>query len=197
MIILDGLSGSSSEAFAGIVEADETFQWESRKGSREWVKHLRDPAHHSAPPRLRWYEYGRKGVPMMRGLSRWQLPILTVADRSGARRAERIPNRTDKTIEAALAPFVAPDVVLCSDGLSGYRTFAENRQMTHFVIKSKKASSGNFLAYHIQNINSLHQLYKTFIRPFRGLASKYLNDYICWFIARSLKHDPVEVFRAT
>ncbi|SEK26181.1 ISXO2-like transposase domain-containing protein [Roseovarius nanhaiticus] len=196
MIILDGLSGSSSKAFAGIVEADETFQRESRKGSREWGNHLRDPAHHSAPPRLRWYEYGRKGVPMMRGLSRWQLPILTLVDRNGARRAERIPNRTDKTIEAALAPFVAPDVVLCADGLSGYKNFTASRQITHVEIKPIKASIGGSSAYHIQNANSLHQLYKTFIRPFRGPASKYLDGYIFWFIARSLKWDPVEVFRA-
>ncbi|MDD9707983.1 hypothetical protein PVW53_14550 [Seohaeicola sp. SP36] len=48
MIILDGLSGSSSEVFAGIVEVDETFQRESRKGSREWVNHLRNPASHPA-----------------------------------------------------------------------------------------------------------------------------------------------------
>lgn len=50
---------------------------------------------------------------MMRGLSRWQLPILTVA--------ERVPDRTDKTIEVALAPHVAPDAVLCSDGFSAYK----------------------------------------------------------------------------
>jgi len=196
MIILDGLSGSSSEAFAGIVEADETFQRESRKGSREWVKHLRDPANHPAPPRLRWYEYQNQGVPMMRGLSRWQLPILTLVDRNGARRAERIPDRKDKTIETALAPFVASDVVLCSDKLSGYRNFAASRQITHVEIKPKKTSTGVSSAYHIQNTNSLHQLYKTFIRPFRGPATKYLDGYICWFIARSLKRDPVEVFRA-
>lgn len=32
---------------------------------------------------------------MLRGLSRWQLPILTLADRGGARRLERIPDRRD------------------------------------------------------------------------------------------------------
>lgn len=144
---------------------------------------------------LRLHEYGKEGIPMMRGLSRWQVPILTPVDRNGARRAERIPNRTDKTIEAALAPFVAPDTVLCSDGLSGYKNFTSRRQITHVEIKPKQTSTGISSAYHIQNTNSLHQLYKTFIRPFRGPASKYLEGYICWFIARSLKRDPVEVFR--
>lgn len=38
---------------AGIVEADETFFRESRKGSREWKRHERDPEAHSKPDRRR------------------------------------------------------------------------------------------------------------------------------------------------
>jgi len=37
VIALAGLSGVSNDAFSGIVEADETYQKGSRKGSREWV----------------------------------------------------------------------------------------------------------------------------------------------------------------
>lgn len=98
MIILNALSGVSSNSFGGIVEADETYQRESRKGSREWVRHLRNPSQHPKPPRRRWYEYGKKGIPMMRRLSRWQLPILTVADQGGARRFRRIAGRSNGTI---------------------------------------------------------------------------------------------------
>lgn len=90
LIIMRGLSGSSDCQFSGIVEVDETYQKESRKGSREWVRHKRDPLNHPKPPRLRWYDYTKLGVKMQRGLSQWQLPILTVVDRGGARRAQRI-----------------------------------------------------------------------------------------------------------
>lgn len=104
MIALAGLSGVSDTGFSEIVEADETYQKESRKGSRKWVRHQRDPLNYPKPPRMRWYEYGKKGVPMLRGLSKWQLPILTVADRSGARYFEHIPNRNHATIDHALSP---------------------------------------------------------------------------------------------
>jgi len=70
---------------------DETYQKESRKGSREWVRHKQDPINHTKPPRLRWYEYTKLGVNMQRGLSQWQLPILTVVDRGGAKMAQRNP----------------------------------------------------------------------------------------------------------
>lgn len=53
-------------SLGGVVEADETFQRESRKGSREWVRHQLDPTAAPQPPRLRWYEYKRDELPMKR-----------------------------------------------------------------------------------------------------------------------------------
>lgn len=121
LIALSALSGTSDTDFSGIVEADETYQRESRKGSREWVRHQRDPLDDPKPPRMRWYEYGKKGVPMLCGLSKWQLPILTVVDRYRARCFERIPNRNHSTIRRALSPMLAPDEVLCTDAHPAYK----------------------------------------------------------------------------
>ncbi len=71
-----GYSGASD--LGGVVEADEKFFrghrrgllrlktlhsrvfsasqtiCEARKGSREWVRHQRDPSHHPKPDRMRW-----------------------------------------------------------------------------------------------------------------------------------------------
>jgi hypothetical protein len=196
MIILRMLSGASSDAFSGIVEADETYQRESRKGSREWVKYLRGKGSHPQPPRLRWYEYGKKGIPMMRGLSRWQLPILTVADRSGARRFQRIPGRSNGAIHMALAPIVAADCVLCTDGLDGYAAFAKYSGMEHCVIKTKPGQKTVSKTYHIQNINNLHSRYDEFIKPFRGPASKHLEGYLQWFVGRISKVRPGDLLCA-
>ena len=196
MIILRMLSGTSADAFSGIVEADETYQRESRKGSREWVKYLRGKGSHPRPPRLRWYEYGKKGIPMLRGLSRWQLPILTVADRGGARRFRRIPGRSNGAIHMALEPIIAADSVLCSDGLDGYAAFAEYRGIEHRVIKAKPGQKTVSKTYHIQNINNLHSRYKEFIKPFRGPASKYLEGYLQWFVGRVSKVRPGDLLRA-
>src|SRR5690606_2813315 len=42
--VLAALEGMGAHVLGGIVEADEKFFRESRKGSREWVNHARDPA---------------------------------------------------------------------------------------------------------------------------------------------------------
>ncbi len=60
----------------------------------------------------------------MRGLSKWQLPILAVADRGGARLSGRLPNRKSATLERAMKPLVPYDAVLCSDGASAYAKVA-------------------------------------------------------------------------
>jgi hypothetical protein len=43
MKIIGALTPEPDNSLAGIVEADEAHQRESRKGSREWVRHQRDP----------------------------------------------------------------------------------------------------------------------------------------------------------
>lgn len=164
MIILRALSGASSSAFAGIFEADETFQRESRKGSREWVRYQQNKGNHPKPPRRRWYEYGKKGIPMMRGLSRWQLPILTVADRSGARRFQLVSGRSNGTIHMALAPILAPDSVLCTDGMKAYAAFAQASSIEHFVIKPSRDRRP-----HLPLITS--RTLTTFIRAMRPSSS--------------------------
>ena len=57
MAIISALTSEPDNSLAGIVEADEAHQRESRKGSREWARHQRDPANHPSPPRLRWRAY--------------------------------------------------------------------------------------------------------------------------------------------
>lgn len=70
MIVLEAVGVASDDAFSGIVEIDETHQRESRKGSREWALHLRNPLQYPRPPRHQWYVYKSGRVKMQRGLSR-------------------------------------------------------------------------------------------------------------------------------
>ena len=44
MLVLEAIKEPSSGLLQGIVETDDTSHRESRKGSREWVRHFRDPA---------------------------------------------------------------------------------------------------------------------------------------------------------
>lgn len=48
---------------------------ESRKASREWVRHRRDPARHPAPDRLRWIDYRQQRLPLPEPLSRYRVSV--------------------------------------------------------------------------------------------------------------------------
>ncbi|MCE5974982.1 hypothetical protein LZA78_15995 [Sinirhodobacter sp. WL0062] len=85
LLVFSIIGSGQAASFSGIIEADETYQRESRKGSREWVRHFADPGNVPQPPRPRWADFTAQGLKMKRGLSRWQLPILAVADRGGSR----------------------------------------------------------------------------------------------------------------
>ena len=194
--ILAMLSEALHLALSGIVEVDETYQRESRKGSREWVRHRRDPACWPAPPRPRWRDFGATGMKMMRGLPRWQLPLLTVVDRSGARRLVRLPDTKHATTDAALSSLLARDVVLCSNGAAPYAAFSQALGIEHFVVGSKPGTRLASPSHHIQNVNSLHARYGDFIRMFRGPATRYLDGYLRWFVARAGQIRPDQVFAA-
>jgi hypothetical protein len=111
-------------------------------------------------------------VKIKQGLSRWQLPLLTIIDRSGHRFLEWIKNRSIPVIDAALSPVVATDVVLCTDGAAAYARFSTKNGMVHHVLSKKPGQRVVEKAFHIQNVNSLHSLYDEFMRPFKGPASK-------------------------
>jgi transposase-like protein len=182
-LILGALLGVGATELQGIIEADETFQRESRKGSREWVRHRRDPASHPKPPRPRWRDFGKGGPKMERGLSKWQIPILTALDRSGRRRAQVIADLRAASIVGALARHIGRDAVLCSDAAPAYKKLAAARGLEHKILKNKRGERVVERVFHIQNINALHARYKEFITVFRGPATKYLPLYIAWFLA--------------
>jgi transposase-like protein len=60
--LLAGLAGIGATRLHGIVEADEKDFRESRKGSREWVNHERNPALFPKPDRPRWRDDQRLGL---------------------------------------------------------------------------------------------------------------------------------------
>lgn len=198
MLVFSIIGNSSVAAtFSGIIEEDETYQRESRKGSREWVRHFADPKNIPKPPRPWWEDFTTQGLKMMRGLSRWQLPILTVADRGGSRLFWRLPHRKSATVERAMNPLVPCDAMLCSDGGNGYKDLAAARGLEHFLVGSKPGTRAAAGCYHIQNVNSLHARYGRFIEPFCGPATKNLNGYIRWLEVRLAAMSPAKIVRAS
>ena len=86
---------SDSEVLKGIVEADETYVLESRKGARGLGRKARRQG----------------GKAKKRGLSREQVPVLMAADRSGTTVSAVLPRVDAAALAAALDPVVAKDAL--------------------------------------------------------------------------------------
>lgn len=159
------------QALTGIAEADETFFLLSFKGKRSGLERLARK---------------RGGKAVARGLSHEQVPVLVARDRSGVT-MDCVLNATNGTaLSAALKPFVARDVVLCTDGSKAFAGAARELGVEHHAVN---LSAGIRVdgAWHVQNVNAYHSRLKGWIYKFRGVATRYLANYLGWF--RALDRD--------
>ena len=155
---------TSGQKLTGIVEADETYVLESQKGARSLKRKARR----------------RGGKASKRGLSAEQVPVLVAADRSGTTVSAVLSAVNAKAIQSAIEPAVEGDIVLVTDGNSAYPPCAAAMGLHHEVL-NLSASERVKDAFHIQTVNSRHSQLKEFLRRYRGIATKYLDNYLRWF----------------
>src|SRR5690242_12992825 len=162
---------AAREALGGVVEADETFFRRSHKGSRRWRCG-------DAPPGRGPH---RRGEPAgKRGLSAEQVPALIARDRAGHTADAVLPDLGAEAIKAALAPVVAGDAVLCSDGAKAYAAFAAGHGLHHEPVNLAAGIRVRDGAFHIQNVNAYHGRLKGWMDRFNGVATRYLPHYLGW-----------------
>lgn len=188
MRILAALEGIGASGLGGIVEADEKFFRESRKGSRQWVNHERDPARFPKPERPRGRDYARRGLKRPAGTSKWRVPVLSVVDRAGPRRADVLPDRRAESLVAMPQAPIGADAALCSDGDGAYGLFARARAMPPCRLH-KGGPRAIDAAFHIQTVTNLHSRFESFMTPFCGPATRRLPRHAAWFLARPIAGD--------
>ena len=153
----------------GIAEADEMYVLESHKGSRTLAR----------PPRK------RGGKATQRGISMEQVCILVARDRSG-QTLDWVPGKgpvTRQQLQEHVLPRIERDVLLVTDAHAAYKGFAQQTGITHETVN---LAAGVRLgvrirgAIHVQNVNACHSRLRAWLLPFRGVASRYLDNYLGW-----------------
>lgn len=153
----------------GVVEADETYFLESVKGKRgiDWSKIGRTARN-------------RGGSAEKRGISDEQVCVICSLDRTGNILSEATgksrPKQTD--IERFFDGRLTENSILCTDEHSSYKAFARTKGIQ---IKQIPTGTHKLGIYHIQHVNSYHSHLKGWMGRFRGVATKYLNNYLSWF----------------
>ena len=154
-----------AEALTGIAEADELFLLESQKGSRKLNR---------APRK-------RGGVARRRGINRDHVCVLVARDRSGAT-FDFVTGRgavTAAQLHRYLLPVLDRDVLLVTDGHAAYRAFAAAAGIAHESVNLRTGERVRG-AVHVQNVNAYHSRFRQWLSRFRGVASRYLPNYLGW-----------------
>lgn len=166
--ILDAISkDAQGDSLAGIVEADETFLPVSYKG---------DPRAESKERPSR----KRGGEIHLRGLSDEFVCIPCAIDRRGnaLSKVAKLGKCSTEAVEVVLGGRIAREATLCTDGETAYRRFSRAHGNTLVQIKGGRGTVKGI--YHIQHLNAYHAALKDFLRRFKGVSTKYLNNYLTW-----------------
>ncbi|HEX8604194.1 MAG TPA: IS1595 family transposase [Pseudoduganella sp.] len=150
---------------AGIVEADETYHLGSQKGSRKLDRPARK----------------RGGKASWRGINREFDCILVARDRTRNTCAFVTGHGpvTAAQLITHLLPVLAHDALLVTDAARAYQAFAKRTGISHESL-NVRAGMRACGALHIQGVNGWHSRFKTWLRHFNGVASRYLHHYAGW-----------------
>jgi transposase-like protein len=156
--------GLKAKSLVGIAEADETYFLESFKGKKRGM------------PRVA-HKRGTKAKKP--GTSDEQIPVLVARDRAG-HTADFVLEAVDKEhVWIVLAPLLAEDSILCTDGSKTLTAVAESIGVTHHAVN---LSAGIRVdgPWHVQNVNAYHSRLKGWMDRFHGVATHYLPNYLGW-----------------
>ena len=172
--VLARLGQLHADKLEGIAEADEMFFMHSEKGN----KNLDRPARKRAGKRI-----SQDMVNVLVGLDRKGHLIAKNTGRGGLKRA---------AVNKTLAGKFAPGTILCTDGSPALTGLAKREKLTHKAIIGSKNMVLKNKAYHIQTVNAAHTQIRTNMAKFRGVATKYLQNYLNWFVAQKLLKDKLD-----
>lgn len=167
--ILDALQNmAESVKLDGIVEGDETFFPISYKGNHKNGKFVMPRESHH-----------RGKQTHIKGLSHEKVCVPCAVNRNGLSIAKisNLGKISSKNLHNVFDARITENSILCTDGMNSYVNFAKTNHIELIQLKSGKSKKGS---YHIQHINAYHSMLKSFIRKFKGVSTKYLNNYLIW-----------------
>ena len=148
-----------------------------------------------------WFLYsqkGRKGLDYSRkrggskraGDNDFQAKLLITADRNQTTdfSLARIGRLRKADIERKVSGRFSEDCELVSDKHKSIAAFAKSENLKHISFKASEHTAGG--EYHIQNINNMASSLKSMINgTFKGVSTKYLQNYANWYQLKSKKMD--------
>lgn len=174
--LLTSFSVVSPDEFKGIVESDDLFFLHSEKGNRKLAR----------KPRQRGTKASKRGI------SDEQIAVIATCDRSGNKdfTVATKGRISKKDLERVLKDRLTKAEVLCSDSHRSYTAFAKEIPAQHKKFNASKGLRKTEQIYHVQNVNNMDKRLRDFMQQFNGVATKYLQNYLNWFLVlEKIKHN--------
>lgn len=166
--LLSSLPKVSGTGFTGIVECDDKQLDINEKGSR---KLDREPYKRPSDRKTK------------RGVSNDKVSIMVASDRKGntTMQVAKIGRIDKDSVERTMGGLITKENILCSDSHPSIITWAKGKEIEHhtFVASRQHVKSK---CYHVQHVNSLDNRYERWVKGFYGTATKYLENYLNWFV---------------
>lgn len=168
--ILSSLAQFIPSELSEEVELDELELAMNNKGCRNLKR----------PPR-------KRGTDFKRNKNRNEVTtvqVVTAVQRNGEKYLKAVATKrlTKDQITKALEGKIADKTVLITDKHPSYKAFAkENPSIKHKTLLAKDHVDKQDSSIHLQKVNNTHKELRTFLRPFNGVSSKYLQNYLNWF----------------
>jgi len=174
-------AGKNDDKLSGIIEVDEFFLAYSEKGSNA-LTDQRQPR--------------KRGGDTDKRTKEGQVAVLLSIDRSNHMITPMLAADTTAEIAANLTENITEHSVLCSDGSWSYVAIAKQKHCDH-----KRLINGKIRVidevYHIQTVNGAIANFKGWVNgKMKGVATKYLSNYLAWFRESNAKLDKQQILVA-
>ncbi len=166
--LLTSFGSVSVKEFQGIVESDDLFFSYSEKGHRNLDR----------PAKKRGEKASKAGI------SNEKVAVIATCDRSGNKdfKVATKGRISKKDLDSILKGRLDKAEVLCSDSHRSYTAFTKDNQIVHKKFNASKGQRTVDKVYHVQNVNNMDMRLRKFMEPFNGVATKYLQNYLNWFL---------------
>lgn len=165
--ITTSLEQINGTKFIGIVECDDKIVNINEKGNKKL-----DRESYKRPS-------DRK---TKRGVSDDKISIIVASDRNGnpTMKVAKKGRIDTKSVDKSIGDLMDSQNILCSDKHPSIISWAKEKEVEHHTFLSKY--HGKNKMFHVQNVNSIDNLYERWIKPFYGISTKFLNQYLNWFM---------------
>jgi hypothetical protein len=86
-----------------------------------------------------------------------------------------------KSISDSLKLKLDKDILLCSENKELYKQISKNHRLRHGFIDRKRGEKLKKDIVHLNNIIKYKDNFTTWLEIFKGVATKYLVNYISWY----------------